>query len=84
MRMPPSGDVSDVLQRQMRDVDEPRRLLDVALHQIEQVGAAGEAARVAVGERLDGGVDGSGLHVVEGAHRHALVDASRTAATMPT
>jgi hypothetical protein len=31
----------DVLQRQMRDVDEPRRLLDVALHQVKQVGAAG-------------------------------------------
>jgi xanthine dehydrogenase YagS FAD-binding subunit len=33
----------------VRDVDEPCRLLDVALHQVEQIGAACETARFAVG-----------------------------------
>ena len=51
---PPVGRRLDVVERQVSDVDESRRLLDVALHQVEQVRASGEAARMEVGQRLDG------------------------------
>ncbi len=39
----------DRLERQARDVDEPRRTLDLLLHEIDQVGAAGDEFRLRIG-----------------------------------
>ena len=43
------GRLLDLAQRQAADVDQVRRLLDVELHQVEQVGAAGDERRAGLG-----------------------------------
>ena len=42
MRRPPSGATSILSSAEAIDVDEMRRRLDLELHEIEQVGAAGD------------------------------------------
>ena len=42
----------DGLQRQPRDVDQPRRALDIVFHQVDQVGAAGDELRRRIGRDL--------------------------------
>jgi hypothetical protein len=44
--------VFDLLQRQARDVDHLRRPFDIHLHQINQIGAAGDEFRVCIGGYL--------------------------------
>ena len=44
------------LQRQTRDVDQPRRPLDIVLHQVDQIGAAGDELGRRIGGDLADGV----------------------------
>ena len=46
----------DVLQRQLRDVDQPGRVLDIVLHQVDQIGAARDELRGRIGGDLADGV----------------------------
>ena len=48
----PVGSLLDGLERQPRDVDQPRRALDIFLHQIDQVGAARDEFRRRIGGNL--------------------------------
>jgi hypothetical protein len=69
------------LERQMRDVDQPRRPFDLFLHQIYQMGAAGDKTRARVGCDLAHGIgDIVGPRVLEIDHDRSI--ASRIAATM--
>ena len=52
MRRPPSAVCLDGLERQARDVDQPRRAFDIVFHQIDQVGAAGDEFRRRIGRDL--------------------------------
>ena len=78
MRKPPSAVSSTVLQRQPRDVDQPRRALDILLHQVDQVGAAGDEFRRRIGGDLAHRVgDVVGARVLEIDHDlppHRLLD----------
>ena len=77
MRRPPSGGLLDGLERQPRDVDQPRRALDVLLHQVDQVGAAGDELRRRIGRDLAHRVgDVVGARVLEVDHDspHRLLD----------
>ena len=46
----------DQFERQVRDVDQPGRALDVVLHQVEEVGASGDELRSRIGRDLPHGV----------------------------
>ena len=82
MRKPPSGGLLDVVERQPRDVDQPRRALDILLHQIDQVGAAGDELRRRIGRDLAHRVgDVGGARVLEIDHDLASI-ACWIAATM--
>ena len=59
----------DFIQRQPIDVDDAHRRFDVALHQIEQIGAAGETPRRRLAQIENGFVDRTGAYVIEGLHR---------------
>ena len=73
----------DRLQRQTRDVDQPRRLLDVLLHQVDQVGAARDELCVRVGTRRTQRVgDRACARVFEINHGRAPFITCRIAATM--
>ena len=64
----------DGLERQARNVDQPRRPLDVFLHQIDEVGAAGDEFRLGVGrDQADGVGDIIGAGVVEIYHDRPVV-----------
>ena len=61
--------VFDLLQRQPRDVDQLRRPLDIHLHQIDQIGAAGDEFRVRVASDLAHRVgDVAGARILEVDH----------------
>ena len=71
-RSPPSADGLDVRQGQARDVDQPARPLDVLLHQVDQVRAAGdELGRAVRGDLAHGGRHVAGPGVGKGVHRPA-------------
>ena len=56
----------DGLERQPRDVDQPRGAFDILLHQIDQVGAAGDEFRRRIGRDLPHRVgDVGGARVLE-------------------
>ena len=59
------GDLSEV---EVGDVDEGGGVLDVVLHQVDEVGSAAEELRSAGGDGVDGFVGGGGALVVEGIH----------------
>src|ERR1700751_4834797 len=69
-------------ERQRVDIDEPRRGLDLKLHEIDQIGAAG--AELARRTRRDGagGVDVARTFVVKRLHVRSPSTTSRIAATM--
>jgi len=46
------GGLVDSLERQMRDVDQPRRTFDVHLHEVDQVRAAGDELCRRIGDDL--------------------------------
>ena len=48
MRRPPSSFL-DRRQRQPRNIDKPRRPLDIAFHQIDEIGPAGDKLRRRIG-----------------------------------
>ncbi len=73
------GDLREV---EVSDVDERCGLLDVGLHQVDEVGSAAEELRSAGGDGVDGFVGCGGALVVEGIHAEAPFAAARTAATM--
>ena len=73
------GDVGEV---EVGDVDEGGGVLDVGLHQVDEVGAAAEELRSAGRDGMDGFVGCGGALVVEGIHAEAPFAAARTAATM--
>ena len=52
MRNPPVFGPVDGFERQPRDVDQPRRALDVLFHQVDQVGAAGDEFRRGISRDL--------------------------------
>ena len=59
----------DAVERQPRDVDQPRRALDIVLHQVDQVGAAGDELRARVGGDLAHRVgDVGGARILEVDH----------------
>jgi hypothetical protein len=73
----------DPLERQLRDVDQPRRPFDVLLHQVDQIGAAGDE----FGVRIRAGAahrirDVGGARVFETDHARAPFITCRIAATM--
>ncbi len=71
----------DGLERQARNVDQPRRAFDVLLHQVDQVGAAGDEFRRRIGRDLAHGVGNvAGARVLEIDHDCPI--ACRIAATM--
>ena len=75
----------DGLERQPRNVDQPRRPLDVLLHQIDQVGAAGDEFRRGVGgDQADrvGDVVGAGIVEIDHDRPIARCMACSIAATM--
>ena len=69
MRKPAVRRLLDLVQRQPRDVDQPRRALDILLHQVDQVGAAGDEFRRRIGGDLAHRVgDVAGARVLEVDH----------------
>lgn len=75
---------------EMRNIDEPIRTADIALHQIEQVGAGGEIGRARLGGGGNGFSDRGGPDIIELFHAERLwldssapACASSTASTMP-
>ena len=40
------------LERQTRDVDQPHRALDIVLHQVDEIGAAGDKSGLRIGGDL--------------------------------
>ena len=83
MRRPPSGVVFDLVERQAADVDEMRRRLDLELHQVEQVGAAGDELGAGLARPRQPRPRGVvGAFVGEGLHALASPATSRMAATM--
>ena len=76
------GRLDDVAQGQARDVDEMGRPLDIDLHEIEQVGAAGHEGGARLAGRLGRGGDVAGAFVGEGPHPALPCWASMMAATM--
>ena len=76
-----AGGFLDALQRQLRDVDQPGRALDIVLHQVDQVGAAGDEFCGRIGGDLADGVgDVAGARVLERDHDRSI--ACWIAATM--
>ena len=66
MRRPPSGCLLDGLERQPRDVDQPRRALDIVFHQVDEIGAAGDEFRRRIGRDLPHRVgDVGGARILE-------------------
>ena len=62
----------DLLERQMRDVDQSRRARDVFLHEVDQIGAAGDELCVRVDRDHAHGVgDVARARIVEIVHRPA-------------
>ena len=80
MRSPPSGVGFDLVEREAVHVDQMRRRLDLQLHQVEQVGAAGDelGARDARGGR--GGLGGR-LRALVGEGLHACLPATSVIAS---
>ena len=79
LRQEVGGRFLDGLQRQAADIDEAGRGLDLQLHQVEQVGAAGQQLDARFGRGGGGLGDGAGAFVGEGLHGPAT---SRMAARM--
>ncbi len=78
---PPVSGAVDGFQRQMRDIYQPRRLLDVVFHEVKQVGAACNEFRRGIGRDLPNRVrDVAGLRVLE--IDHDVLIACWIAATM--
>jgi hypothetical protein len=73
--------VLDLVQRQAGDVDQPARLLDLVLHQVDQVGTAGDEA-CAVAEGLHRLRHRAGADVIEAVHRAPPCMTSSMASTM--
>jgi hypothetical protein len=64
--------VLDLVERQTRDVDQPRRARDVLLHQVDQIGAAGDEFGGRVGRDPAHRVgDVAGARIFEIVHRPA-------------
>ncbi|CAM5241236.1 hypothetical protein STENM327S_05266 [Streptomyces tendae] len=71
----------DAVQGEFSDVDEPGGALDAGLHQVDEVGAAGEEAGVRVGgEQGDGAGDVFGALVSEFPHAAVSSVVSRRSA----
>ena len=56
MRKPSGLGILDFGKRQAGDVDQPSRLCDILLHQIDEVGAAGDEFGVGISGDLPDGV----------------------------
>ena len=93
-RADPQGAIGEALDaiepRQARDIDQPRGADDVALHQVEQVGAGGEIGRAGFARGGDGLGYGRRAYIIEPVHaaRSVLVSArifcaSCTASVIP-
>ena len=76
-----AGVTSDFVETDVVDVDEGGGMLDVVLHEVDEVGAAAEELGV-VSERMEGGFGGGGAFVGEGVHAAPPSETARTAATM--
>ncbi len=72
----------DTGERQQADVDEMRRRLDLQLHEIDEVGAAGDELGRGLGCRCAGRRDAAGPFVAERLHVRPPSATSRIAATM--
>ena len=75
---------------EMRDVDQPIRTADAALHQVKQIGAGGEIGRARLCGGGNGFSDRGGPDIIELFHAERLwldssapACASSTASTMP-
>lgn len=72
------------------DIDDALGSHDVTLHQVEQVGTAGEVDGAGRGGGVDGLTDGGGAYIIEWLHaacsvgRAAAACAARMASTIPT
>ncbi len=62
---------ADLIEADVRDVDERGGMLDVVLHQVDEVGAAAEELGSASGDGVEGFVGRCGALVVEGIHAEA-------------
>ena len=83
IRRPPSGSSSMSVERQAADVDQVGRLLDLELHQVEQVGAAADELRAGLWTPRPTAAGGVRRPLVgEGPHRRPPSATSRIAATM--
>ena len=72
----------DLGEGEVGDVDEGGGVLDVVLHQVDEVGASAEELGSAGGDGVDGFIGSGGALVVEGIHAEAPFATARTAATM--
>jgi hypothetical protein len=72
----------DAAERQRVDVDEMRRRLDFELHEIDEVGAAGDELRGRFGRRCTGRCDAVGSFIAKRFHERPPSATSRIAATM--
>ena len=82
MRKPAAGGLLDLVERQPRDVDQLGRPLDIHLHQIDQIGAAGDEFRARARGHLAHRVgDVAGARILEADHGCASI-ACWIAATM--
>src|ERR1035441_415992 len=79
----PAVDALDRGQRQIIEVDQVRRVLDIALHEVDQIRSAGYESCALARARGDCGRKIAGANVDEGIHAR-LPAASRTAATIPS